>query len=79
MGDGVVAVAVPEALVDKDDCAVLEEDNVRCPRETLIVDTVTEPPDSRGRGGNRSGVECWGIRRMACGNRSGVECWGRLS
>ena len=42
--------------------------------------------------GNRSGVECWGIREwragigavwnagirgMACGNRSGVECWDK--
>ena len=27
--------------------------------------------------GNRSGVECWGIRGMACGNRSGVECWDK--
>ena len=29
------------------------------------------------RAGIGGGVECWGIRGMACGNRSGVECWDK--
>ena len=36
-------VPVPEATVDEDDSAVPGKDDVWCPRQTFIVDTVTEP------------------------------------